>query len=441
MKIFISFLIVVSLIILTHSQSTEECGKRLGCFTFPTNCKNSECTFIYKWGSLMSNTSHQFVLAAKIEDPNLINSAWIGIGFSTDPLMGNDDVIICKNTPAEKSVQHLFNFGKFTPSLLDSRRPDLGISDPRVITNNNFIICSLTREKSIPGVENYFDLNKKFHVLAALGQVGPSGELIQHILKLPSQNPIDFTSETIAISTSDGVKVKAHASFMIISWMILATFGMAIARYYKFIFPDVRLFDLKIWFVIHRPIMIVSYILTFIGFFIILADQNWTWVDKSRPTAFAHSIFGIIVIILAFIQIFVAFFRPHQDHSTRYIFNYFHGVNGALLLLLSTVTLFLGSAIRRVNLGTRGIGLMVGWTVWMLVFVLFVEISKNKLTHRQTTLSLNNLQNSAYQNNQKEIESLIKLENIKFVLLGIHILVSIGLAIGLIYMIATEKIF
>ncbi|RNA06657.1 ferric-chelate reductase 1 [Brachionus plicatilis] len=427
MKKIFCIILIFTIFLELKSQSTEECGKRLGCFTFPSNCKDSECTFIYKWGSFISNNSHQFILATKIDDPNLVNSAWLAIGFSTDSQMGNDDVIICKNSNVEKSIQRYFNSGKFTPSLLDPRNPEIGISDPRILINNNFMICSFTREKSNPNFQNYFDLNNKFHILSAYGQIGSSGELIQHLLKIPSQNLIDFSTDTIAIANSDGVKVKAHAAFMIIAWTIFATLGMIIARYFKFIFPDVRFLELKIWFVIHRPLMYTAYILTIIGFFVILADQNWTWIERTRTTSFVHSFFGLIVIILCFLQILVAFFRPHQDHQNRYIFNYFHSANGTVILLLSVITMFLGTAIKRTNLEARGIGIMVSWTVWILVFVLLAEMAEKKFKKEQAAVTLNNLSNDMYQNNQKNTELQIKLENIKFVLLGAHVLVAVGL--------------
>lgn len=49
--------------------------------------------------------------------------------------------------------------------------------------------------------------------------------------------------------------------------------------------------------------MFTAYILTFVGFFIILADQNWRWIDTKQTTSFAHSLFGIILIVLTFLQV------------------------------------------------------------------------------------------------------------------------------------------
>ena len=34
-----------------------------------------------------------------------------------------------------------------------------------------------------------------------------------------------------------------------------------------------------------------------------LADKNWTWIDKNRVPEFVHSIFGMITILFALIQV------------------------------------------------------------------------------------------------------------------------------------------
>lgn len=73
--------------------------------------------------------------------------------------------------------------------------------------------------------------------------------------------------------------------------------------YYKFIFPDRRIHKLKIWFVLHRPIMLSVFLLAIIGLLVILAHKNWKWVSQSSLTQFVHSIFGMVTLGLAFIQV------------------------------------------------------------------------------------------------------------------------------------------
>lgn len=95
------------------------------------------------------------------------------------------------------------------------------------------------------------------------------------------------------------------AILMIIAWMLFAPTGILIARYFKFIFQKLTLFNTQIWFLIHFPLMASVVIISIVAFLIILSNANWQWVSlKSDPVfIFVHSIFGILAISLAFIQV------------------------------------------------------------------------------------------------------------------------------------------
>ena len=62
--------------------------------------------------------------------------------------------------------------------------------------------------------------------------------------------------------------------------------------YYKFMFPEKKVFNLRIWFFIHRPFM-------------------------------------------------------HQDHHLRFVFNHLHQVNGGIILLFSSKHVFLAIYLRK----------------------------------------------------------------------------------------------
>ena len=96
---------------------------------------------------------------------------------------------------------------------------------------------------------------------------------------------------------------------MIFAWAFCAPVGMMIARSFKFMFPKRKICDLKVWFVIHRPLMILCTIVTIAAFIVILAQSNWKWIDPHERLEFVHSIFGIVAIGLSVIQVFVAFLR------------------------------------------------------------------------------------------------------------------------------------
>jgi hypothetical protein len=122
---------------------------------------------------------------------------------------------------------------------------------------------------------------------------------------------------------------------MVIAWMLMASIGILMARYMKYL--PYEIFKLKFWFVIHRPLMILVVLLSIIGFILIFAQVGWKWIDPAEKLNFAHSITGTITIVLANIQIYVAFFRPHPNTSKRKMFNWFHRIVGAGSFYLSSI--------------------------------------------------------------------------------------------------------
>src|SRR5690606_2722794 len=92
---------------------------------------------------------------------------------------------------------------------------------------------------------------------------------------------------------------------MVIAWIFMSSTGILIARYYKFIFPNEKLFRLDLWFTVHRPLMMCVPMCSIAALILILADLEWQWVRTERPIQFAHSIFGIVAIALSIIQVHI----------------------------------------------------------------------------------------------------------------------------------------
>ena len=77
------------------------------------------------------------------------------------------------------------------------------------------------------------------------------------------------------------------------------------SRYFKFIFPNIKLLKVQFWFNAHRFLMFSVPVFSIVAFIVILADLKWKWVEliETQKVNFAHSIIGIIVIGLSFIQV------------------------------------------------------------------------------------------------------------------------------------------
>lgn len=92
---------------------------------------------------------------------------------------------------------------------------------------------------------------------------------------------------------------------MIIAWMFMASTGILMARYYKFLFPSVKINNVDFWFFIHQPVMFMVPVVTVVGFIVIFSQLNGEWIETKDKLEFTHSIFGIVTLGLAFIQVIV----------------------------------------------------------------------------------------------------------------------------------------
>ena len=110
-------------------------------------------------------------------------------------------------------------------------------------------------------------------------------------------------SNTLSLNRSQTSSLFFIGCLMIIAWLFCASTGILIARHFKFLFPTKKVCDLKIWFVLHRPLMILVAVISIVGFIVILAYEEWSWLEIDDPVAFTHSIFGIVTIGLAILQV------------------------------------------------------------------------------------------------------------------------------------------
>ena len=76
---------------------------------------------------------------------------------------------MCQINGATRVVQHYYNQRKSTPFLLSD--PTAGFSNSQVSINNGLMTCSFTRQMSMPGIDNYFDISTMpYNLLVASGQ-------------------------------------------------------------------------------------------------------------------------------------------------------------------------------------------------------------------------------------------------------------------------------
>ncbi|CAF1098188.1 unnamed protein product [Brachionus calyciflorus] len=363
---------------------------------------------------------------------------YLAYGLSLDKSMGQDCIVVCKMINNIGTVEHYYATGKVTPSLLDPNEPTVGITDATVSYVNGNIQCKFTREKYIDSVPRYCDSSKnKYYLQIAEGSI--YGGIIQKHGSdvVVSDSVIDFSvNTTFSGSVRDAAKSKAHACLMVFAWMFCVSTGIILARYYKYILPSIKIQKMMFWFQAHRAIMIFVPICSLAAFLVILADVGWKWVETTSKVSFAHSIFGMVLIGLSLIQVFFGFLRPDKDAPRRPLFNVLHKFTGMSCLTLAVVTCYLGVFIERMNLGRIGWGIMIGWTMWVLILPLLIELVQVLCAQTKS---------DSYQITQDKLPPIPDegnkklIERIKTALLFLHLLISFGHVIALIVVIGVAE--
>ena len=239
--------------------------------------------------------------------------------------------------------------------------------------------------------------------------------------------------------------VHAHAMVMILAWMVFASTGILIARYGR----SLRLGNRRqclgkaVWFQIHRFLLSITPLLTLLGFFLILVFAGGQWVDYQVVDIriFVHSILGGIIVCCGIIQIWLALYRCAPRSQFRCIFNWCHRITGILAFTLSMPTMFIMVSRWSTN-RTILIGITSTWIGWIVMIVFSFEKIEYQQRAAVLPVGINSRQVDVNSHLQLDTES---GENaaignrcyyqIKLFMFFFHIIISITLAILLIFFI------
>ncbi|CAG0917790.1 unnamed protein product, partial [Notodromas monacha] len=250
---------------------------------------------------------------------------------------GGDSVVLCKTAPTRSSlnisVDAYWNSGKTTPTLLDPS-PAGVVIDPNGRYENGDMYCSFSQSVQTTVASNKFDLYKEsYFVLLAAGPIRNDGTLAIHTVRGAPGSAVNLTSVEGADLTGEALEL-AHGVLMIFAWVAAASSGMLAARYYKRTWVASTLLGKAVWFTIHRGLMALTWILTIVSFLIIVIKEQG--FEKGY-----HPTIGIIVLVLTFIQPFLAAIRCSPNNPKRIWFNWSHWLIGSLAHILACVNIFL----------------------------------------------------------------------------------------------------
>ncbi|XP_044531820.1 putative ferric-chelate reductase 1 isoform X2 [Gracilinanus agilis] len=261
-----------------------------------------------------------------------LSEGYISIGFSSDTLMGNDDVYICLlNDNGEVGVQYGYNTGRRPPTI----NPLGEVRDIETSFTNGVIKCRFITSNPISIGQSNSDY--LYYIFLALGP-SQNGTIRKHTTTPLVTTQKEDISKPIDVSgtfSSVPIIIKFHGSIMLIAWMVIGNVGMVFARFWKNVMVK-QVLGKDLWFQAHRSLMTLTVVCVMIAFilpFIHVKGWSGNW---------PHPILGCVVMVLALLQPVIALFRPSPQHKRRIIFNWFHAVTAFALRILSDVALLLG---------------------------------------------------------------------------------------------------
>ncbi|XP_075912305.1 putative ferric-chelate reductase 1 [Petromyzon marinus] len=113
------------------------------------------------------------------------------------------------------------------------------------------------------------DLKKQYYLFLAHGETD-DGEIEKHDVQpmvsryriAPLGSPVE-----VAVTRSNNL-VKAHGALMLVAWLSLCSVGVVLARFFKPVWPNTKLLGEKVWFQLHRGLMVLAVLTTITAFVI-----------------------------------------------------------------------------------------------------------------------------------------------------------------------------
>lgn len=355
----------------------HRCGDTRGCFV---NCEGNDCQYVVSWHYRPEYVD--FSITRKVTGGG---SKWLAIGFSSDPKMGDDDVLHCLSDSAgHVTVARSYNQGTSNQPIANSQE---GISSVIGSYNDGVFRCSFRYSQVRPDPDNrvkrqgtsrpMIDLHQHRHLM--LGD----GPAFGDILAMHKENPL-VTAEMVNLQSTDIIGdvaryplVKVHGCLMILAWIFCTGVGLVFARFYKPVWSNRTILGLKVWFQFHRGLMVTTLVLTLVGFIIIFVEANG-YSKISAPIGkgyvASHPILGIIVTVLTVTNPIMALFRPGPKDKNRPIFNWAHWAVGMAAHILGVITICFGVELQKVGAPKYTVYVVIGYIVYHVLMEITLKI-------------------------------------------------------------------
>ncbi|XP_078121138.1 putative ferric-chelate reductase 1 isoform X1 [Sander vitreus] len=347
--------------------TSEGCGQSKSCLLDPPGCDPKEdphCFFLSMTTEGPDKTSMIFELSGPAE-------GYIAFALSWDKWMGNDDVYMCVKDGDRVLVSAAFVSGRTHPE--DQSESVLSSVSWRLA--DGYIQCRLSRPVKLTNQKRaLYDLDKDYFLFLANGhaQYGKVWKHSQQPLISSHRKHITGPPEILRGSRAP-IIMKMHGALMLLAWMLTGSVGTFIASFYKPDWPNQTVFGQKIWFQVHRGLMILTVTLTSVAFCLpYFYRKGWS------KHAGVHPYLGCCVLTLSLTQPVMAAIRPSPDSHSRYIFNWGHWGVGSVTEIIAVAAMFLGMRQSSLLLPQPwATHVLIGYVTWLALFRLLLLMHRH----------------------------------------------------------------
>ncbi|XP_069126728.1 uncharacterized protein [Argopecten irradians] len=403
------------------------CGINKGCYE---QCTGDMCHFIVSWRN--RDNVIDFELRSRVDSTS---DRWMAVGFSDDGNMGTDSVAECIMENGFLEVQHSYNHDDKTNHVL--AEPGIGISNAEGRLENGLFTCRFTREKSVPGHTNIFDLNSDYHLMFAEGQVENGKKSRHSLMTIPSVSGerVDLQKNILVTSEATYFLVKVHGCLMIFAWIFCASIGTIMVRFYKKIWPDKTVCRERIWYQVHRFCMILVVLCVLIAVVLIFSDiKGFSKID-GKTFHKAHPVLGIIVTLFTIANPIVAVCRPLPGTVKRKIFNWIHWGLGSSAHILAIINIFAGVELSKSGAPSYMKYALLGYVAYLVMIYILLEFHQcvaNKSEDKRNQTYLYEMHRKPYNNNRSanvHIDLEPPYSRMKKAIMGSHILITFAVTL------------
>ncbi|XP_028167929.1 putative ferric-chelate reductase 1 homolog [Ostrinia furnacalis] len=421
----------------TRDEIYQGCADTKLCYGIPENCiARGNCDAIV--AVFVAGDIYTF----EIQGTN--NPKYIAAALSMDSKMGDDSAMECvRNDNGRVSLFTSWTYPKVEPFVRRSDSPQDIVQLKESSNINGKLYCKFTRDV-VSTVKGFtFDLaGGKYNLMVVSGDSMKDAERVGfHSIAFGA------TGESLALATvgtaagSSKLLVKLHGSFMLLAWLGTSSIGILLARYFRQVWVGRQLGGKDIWFAYHRILMVLTWLLTVVGFILILVEVGGFATTGDNP----HAITGLVTVILCFIQPIGAYFRPHPGTKKRPIFNWLHWFLGNAAHILGIATIFLAVYLQKAELPSWSVFILAAFVafhvVMHIVLSLTVCVSDGRISNgRVNSFPMKDMMGQPRQVTQVDRSTDAPFSSFRRLLLSIYAPIVLLLAVAMICLVALAPI-